>query len=260
MNPEKVGRIVWHDLFTRDVDASKTFYHGVAGWHFVTEHATDFAWGGGERDFVLALLGDEAGTGFVELPDGGLSGWIPYVEVEDVDAVAEIAEGLDAQIEKAPFDVPGVGQNCLLRDPMGALVGICVSSHGFPTPTKQFEEERYVAPSDDFPEEFYCALFGWHIQPSVVPDTSGLSIMLTGRQVAIQTTADSGQPALWVPGVRVKQLPEALNRVLDLGGAIVDSDRGRLGEKSSALITDLNGSLTYLVSSRESHTDSIRQE
>ena len=247
MNSEKVGRIVWHDLFTRDVDASKRFYHGVAEWHFVTEHATDFAWGGGEGDFVLALLGDEAGTGFVESLDGPYSGWVPYIEVEDVDATAELAKDLGADIEKAPFEVPGVGRNCLLRDPLRALVGICVSSHGFPVPTRQFEEERYVSRSNGFPRAFYAGLFGWHTSASVEPGSNGLSITLAGKQVAIQTTDESYQRAVWVPEIHVKQLPEALRNVQALGGTIVDPDRTDPSEKNGALIADPSGSYSYLV-------------
>ena len=150
MNTEKVGRIVWHDLFTRDISVSKKFYQDVAEWRFITEHATDFAWGGGEKDFVLALSGDEAGSGFVDSPDGPYTGRVPYVEVEDVDAAAELALDLDGVILKPPFEVPGVGHNCLLRDPLGALIGICLSRHAFPAPTKQFGLERYVTNREIF--------------------------------------------------------------------------------------------------------------
>ena len=69
MIADKTGRVVWHDLFTDNAGLSRSFYEGVAGWRYLTEHATDFAWGGGEKDFILALSGDVAGAGFVERHD-----------------------------------------------------------------------------------------------------------------------------------------------------------------------------------------------
>ena len=104
----KLGRIVWHDLFTPDTEAAKEFYASIADWRFTVEHATDFAWGGGERDFILALSDDEAGAGFVGPPHGRFSGWVPYVEVADVDDAALRAKKLKGSVEKPTYEVPGV--------------------------------------------------------------------------------------------------------------------------------------------------------
>lgn len=135
MSGDKSGQIVWHDLFSTDRQRSMIFYERVAGWSFAVEHATDFAWGGGEVDFVLAKLGDEAGAGFVETPNGMSDGWIAYVEVPDVDAATGRMERLGGEVVRPSFDVPGVGRNALARDPLGALIGISQSQHTFPTPT-----------------------------------------------------------------------------------------------------------------------------
>lgn len=134
MTADKIGRIVWHDLFSSDRQRSMAFYRRVAGWTYVTEHATDFAWGGGEKDFVLALLDGEAGAGFAETPNALPDGWTAYVEVADVDASITTAERLGGTIIRRPFEVPGVGRNALIRDPLGALIGLSLSRHDFPAP------------------------------------------------------------------------------------------------------------------------------
>ncbi|MGI9503793.1 MAG: VOC family protein, partial [Geminicoccaceae bacterium] len=143
MVTKEAGRIVWHDLFTADKHVSKSFYERVAGWHYVTEHAKNFVWGGGEKDFVLALCGDEAGAGMIDQSSAPFDGWIPYVEVQDVDSVAALATESGGKVIRPPFDVPGVGRNCLLLDPLGAHLGISFSRHKFPVPVRQFTAERY---------------------------------------------------------------------------------------------------------------------
>ncbi len=249
MSADKMGRFVWHDLFTSDTRVSKSFYEGVAGWQFATEHATEFAWGGGENDFILALTGDEAGAGFVEYSHGQSFGWVPYVEVADVDSAAVLAQDLQGTVEKPPFEVPGVGRNCLLRDPMGALLGICLSRHTFPAPTKQFGAERYVTRSKDFPTDFYHELFDWNILPADSPGADSQRIIRSGEEIALHTTTET-QPdslAVWAPGMRVKQLSGALNKVRTLQGLIVNPDRSDPNESSCAMARDPNDAILFLI-------------
>ena len=130
MNADKIGRIIWHDLFSGDRQRSMEFYRRVAGWQYKTEHATDFAWGGGEKEFILALLDDEAGAGIAQTPEAFPNSWIAYVEVADVDTACAQAEKLGGTILREPFEVPGVGRNALLRDPAGALIGLAPQVRG----------------------------------------------------------------------------------------------------------------------------------
>ena len=119
MTHSKAGQIVWHDLFTSDRKRSMDFYRHIADWTYQVERATDFAWGGGEKDFVLALLDDEAGAGFAETPPEHENGWIAYIEVPDVDAAVKHVDALGGEIVRKPFEVPGGGRNALVRDPLG---------------------------------------------------------------------------------------------------------------------------------------------
>lgn len=257
MNEEKTGRIVWHDLFTDDARISRAFYERVAGWNYVSEHASDFAWGGGEQDFILALFEEEAGAGFATKHDGQAPGWIAYVEVPDVDASAERARDLGGTVEREPFEVPGVGRNCLLRDPLGARIGICLSRHNFPRPTKQFALERYCIAAGNFPEDFYRALFDWHIAVAGGPiaETGAQKpeqtqwILLGEDPVAIRTGAniDFGEPSIWLPGLKVARLAAALEEVQMLEGSVLSPDQNRAIGESYALVGDPNGTAFFLV-------------
>lgn len=245
----KAGRIVWHDLFTTDMQASKSFYKRVAGWRYVTEHATDFAWGGGEKDFVLAQAGDEAGAGFVEQPRDRIGDWVPYVETPDVDAAAALAVELGGTVIKAPFEVPGVGRNCLLCDPLGALIGVCFSRHSFPAPTRQFGAECYLTQSNNFPMAFYRQLFNWNAQPADCSQDVTQTLTLRGHDIALRIVGEthSDKLALWVPGIRVDSLSDSLHEVSALGGSVINP-LSRLRDKGhSALVRDLNGALSFLM-------------
>ena len=78
-----VGKVVWHDLITEDIDAARPFYEGLFGWSF--EDAT----GPGRRGYALARSGNVYVAGFVPVAaraDGSrLSRWLPYLSVTDVD-------------------------------------------------------------------------------------------------------------------------------------------------------------------------------
>jgi len=217
----KAGQIVWHDLFTSDRERSMAFYERVANWSYQTERATDFAWGGGEKDFVLALSGDEAGAGFAETPQNQASGWIAYIEVPDVDAAVELAGALKGEIVRHPFEVPGVGRNALVRDPLGAILGISLSRHSFPLPRRQFGPELYLSDGIGFPERFYAEIFGWRVSFERDRDGGGISIIgSSGDLVGIQDPTHrpvSSSPA-WVPSIKVGSLGDA-RRIAETNGA-----------------------------------------
>ena len=216
MAEDTCGQIVWHDLFSSDRARSVAFYQSVADWTYMTERATDFAWGGGEKDFILALAGDEAGAGFIETPAPMPDGWVAYVEVADVDDAVAQAEQLGGRIVRHPFDVPGVGRNALVRDPLGALIGLSHARHGFPVPRRQFGVELYLSDAMSFPEAFYAQVAGWEHDAQ----TGQVHIASSGELVAQRL---SGQPpvgahALWVPALKVPDPDLAQRSAISSGG------------------------------------------
>lgn len=245
MNENKIGRIVWHDLFTVRRTRSISFYEKVAGWRFVTEHAADLAWGGGEQDYVLALSGDEAGAGFAETPEGLAGGWIAYIEVADIDAVAGRVGDLGGTMVRPPFDVAGVGRNCLLRDPLGALVGMSASSHSFPVPRRQFGTEIYLTKAVEFPEEFYADLFGWQISPDT-SDHSGSRIRLaSGDEIAAQSASDLPfvRGGTWLPQIKIAEPDISIHDSETLEGELAGNLSYGPGQRARVILRDPNGAL-----------------
>jgi len=249
MVSDKIGRFVWHDLFTRNAAQSKSFYERIAGWSYVTEHAMEFAWGGGQGGYILAHSEGEAGAGFVELNDSEHFGWMPYVEVDDVDATAERALELDGTVTKAPFEVNGVGRNCLLRDPNGAYIGITRSSHQYPAPTRQFGAEFYLALKDEFPTEFYSDLFGWRAAPLDHTCKGRWPILSAGIEIGfvLAGALQGGTIPSWVPGIRVPNQTEALRQVPKMKGSVVNLKDEQLEDRRQPMVVDSNGTLSVLM-------------
>ncbi len=217
----KLGRVVWHDLFTSDVFRSKAFLGALSDWHFVTETASDFAWGGGDGNYTLALSGGEAGAGLVEWKPAMPKGWLPYVEVSDVDATAQQSLELGGGVERHPFDVPGVGRNAIIRDTAGALIGIATSSHNYPIPNKQFGPDVFLSANEAFPISFYSRLFGWYITATKSSATEHEIVSADGNPIG--STSQHGAISQWVPTLRISDLSS--HRLSDLGASrIISSD------------------------------------
>lgn len=245
MAGNKTGRVIWHDLFVKDRQRAMEFYQRVAGWSYQTEHATDFAWGGGAKDFVLAVLDGEAGAGFVETPTELSDGWVAYVEVNDVDKAAALAEEFEGTVVRDPFDVPGVGRNALVRDPCGALIGISLSRHNFPAPQRQFGVDVYLSDGVNFPQTFYAQLFGWTLvpAPSGFPSSSAIA-GAAGAYMAVQLSGkpSNGEQATWMPSLKVRCLQTALRVAEEQGAKLFSHVLSKSAQQHFAILgNDLDG-------------------
>lgn len=242
MTQSKAGQIVWHDLFTSDRACSMAFYQHVANWTYEIERASDFAWGGGEQDFVLALSGDEAGAGLAETPPELENGWIAYIEVPDVDVAVKRVGTLGGKVVREPFEVPGVGRNALVRDPLGALVGISLSRHSFPVPRQQFGPEMYVSNGNDFPQAFYGDLFEWQVSPGRYKDCVAL-LGPSGGLVAVQHAATwpPGSNAAWVPCIKVSSVSDACRAAETKGARPAFVDVNETVQARNPILCDPDG-------------------
>lgn len=247
MTQSKVGQIVWHDLFTSDRKRSMDFYQHIADWTYKVERATDFAWGGGEKDFVLALLADEAGAGFAETPPDHENGWIAYVEVPDVDAAVERVHALGGKIVREPFEVPGVGRNVLVRDPLGALLGLSLSRHSFPVPHRQFGPEVYVSNGGQFPEAFYAELFEWHVSPKRDPECVSF-IGPSGDVVAVRhaSTWPTSSIAAWMPSIKVASVSDASSFAEANGARLMSPGADKTARAHGLVLCDPDSALFAL--------------
>jgi predicted enzyme related to lactoylglutathione lyase len=117
----------WDELLTTDPAAASAFYAKVFDWT-----SRPFEMGGGmtytllERPGVKLASGEQvAAGGMMKSPPGvNASFWLPYVAVDNTDALCERASRLGAKVTVPPTDIPNVGRFACWSDPQGAAIAV----------------------------------------------------------------------------------------------------------------------------------------
>lgn len=117
--PNPRGDFIWYELMTTDPEGAKAFYEAVVGWT-IGDAAPEFK---GYR-MIGRSDGKHAGGVLPITPDmqehGAKSGWLGYINVEDVDATAASIRSAGGKVWMEPFDIPGIGRIAMVADPQGA--------------------------------------------------------------------------------------------------------------------------------------------
>ncbi|GJM15204.1 MAG: glyoxalase [Thermodesulfobacteriota bacterium] len=221
-NKNVVGRFVWHDLMTNDVLRAMDFYSELLGWEYQIEHSSDFVWKPGEGDYPLIIANSEAHGGFIEIDDDIASHWVAYVEVKDVDSVTDNAVKLGATIDRVPFDVPGVGQSAVIRDPQGAVICPFVPSHKLPAPSGTFLWDELITDNAESAKIFYSELFGWLAKEGNLHQLNDYTVFKSTDDTqavggAMNHSFRQGRAAAWVPYLATDDVDETVARAKTLG-------------------------------------------
>src|SRR5688572_3858777 len=103
---------VWfHNSSDKPSDAVG-FYEKLLGWKSA----------GGPPGMTM-FAGESGPFAAVAARDAGVLGWIPFAQVDDVDAATKRAVGLGAEVLKAKTRGPA-GEFAILRDPGGAALAL----------------------------------------------------------------------------------------------------------------------------------------
>jgi len=107
------------ELNTTDTAKARAFYSGLFDW---TYNDMDMGPGG---TYTVIGTGEAPGGGMMKHPvPGAPSLWLPYIQVDDLQASTDKAKALGAQVMKDATDVPGMGSFSILVDPTGAALGL----------------------------------------------------------------------------------------------------------------------------------------
>lgn len=122
------GSLAWCQLASRNIEASKRFYGAVFGWEgFTSPYETS--------SYTRFRLDGRDVAGMVEMdrswPRGLPSHWMPYVAVDDCDAVAAAAPALGGDVPVEPYDMPQLGRAAVLGDPHGAVFTVLTAEADF---------------------------------------------------------------------------------------------------------------------------------
>jgi predicted enzyme related to lactoylglutathione lyase len=124
------GAVYWTELMTRDLDKARTYYQSVCGWSF---EAMPMETG----TYHVGRLNGEMVIGMFDIAEmEGMEGipahWMTYFAVNDVDAAVRATEAAGGSVQRAPWDVPGIGRIAIVTDPGGAVLGLMRPSEAEP--------------------------------------------------------------------------------------------------------------------------------
>lgn len=112
----------WAELNARGLEKAVAFYRQVFGW---TTKVSPI--GEGQGDYTEFQVEGDSIAGAMEMnpmvPSEMPSYWMPYFNVDDVDAAYTKALGLGAREMLSPQDFPG-GRFAIVGDPQGAAFGL----------------------------------------------------------------------------------------------------------------------------------------
>jgi uncharacterized protein len=219
-----LGRPVWHDLMTTDVDKAIAFYKDLFGW---TIKEVDM--GGGPYRMIHAAGADHGGISPLQEGDGPVSHWLAHVTVDDADAAAARSTAHGGTTIVPPSDIPNVGRFTVIADPTGGVISAFKPNpgQGGEEPTERpapgtFCWDELLALDPEAAGQFYSAVFGWQVAPQ---DMGAMTYYLwkrtNGKDAGgMLKKPDGAPPSAWIPYVAVENANERTERVRQLGGQV----------------------------------------
>ncbi len=245
-----IGKVVWNDLITEDIDAARRFYGELFGWTFESSTRP------GGRSYTLARSGKVYVAGLAHVgsrPDGKkLSRWLPYVSVADVDGAITRATGAGGTVAVGARDV-NLGRVAAIVDPEGAVVGLVRSRIGDPDDSTTAPGPGRVVWTELLANDpqtaagFYRSVVGYDVR--TIARRGGQYTLLVNRGSdragIFKKPADQLQ-SVWLTYFGVDDPAAAAARAEALGGKVLLPASPELREGSMAVVTDPSGAILVL--------------
>lgn len=245
-----VGKVVWNDLITQDLDVARRFYGELFGWTFEQSTAP------GGQPYLLARSGRIFVAGMVAVnspsKDLVLSRWLPYVSVNDVDASVARATAAGATVLVSARDV-NLGRVAVIEDKEKAVLGLARSRIGDPDDTTtapgpgRVVWTELLANDPAAASQFYQSVIG--VTARTIERHGGPYTLLsergTDRTGILMNPQDNAAP-VWLTYIGVEDPVSAAARVEALGGKVILPPSPQLRDGTMAVVTDPTGALFAL--------------
>lgn len=219
-----LGRFIWRESMSQDVEKTKAFYGGLFGWTFkgmdmgamgtytIIEHpSTQMGIGG------IMQLGKEQ----AQVP----THWASYCAVKDVDASIAKAKELGGKSHWGPMDVPNVGRMAGIMGFDGAALAIMAPQgpdqpRAERPPVGTFCWETLTTSDMDRAKTFWTAVCGWKASTGVGMPTFAVGDGMENQVADIQT-AQGPVPPNWLTFVVVEKVEASCERATKVGGKVM---------------------------------------
>jgi predicted enzyme related to lactoylglutathione lyase len=112
------GTFGWSELMTRDTRAAKAFYTELFNWRTKADK---------NEPYTEFQVGSQSIGGMLEMKpemQGVPPHWMPYVCVDNCNAIADQVKKLGGTLIVPPQDIPNVGRFSVFSDPSGAALAV----------------------------------------------------------------------------------------------------------------------------------------
>jgi hypothetical protein len=235
--------IVWHELYTADVEAATRFYTELLGAELETADM-------GEHSYPMLRKDGRTHAGFFrkeheEIP----SHWYPYALVDDVDATVEQAKSIGSAVHAGPLTVVDSLRVAVLGDPQHATFGVMSWDSEPESPATLFVWDELHATDVEAARGFYGDLLGWTTQPFV----EGYEAFTAGETTVGGLMQErGGSPvAYWLTYFGVDDTDAVAARAMELGAGVVVPPESMENVGRYAVLTDPTGA-AFGIHQRES--------
>jgi uncharacterized protein len=239
-----VGRIGWHELVTKDVEAAKAFYGQLLGWEYENFEP---------MNYPMIKSGGQNHGGFMASDQLGMDvppHWLAYVIVEKADATAKKAKAEGGDVVSGPMEVPDVGTIIVVKDPHGAVIAaISPSGDEAPSPQGVFVWDELATSDVEAAKGFYESLFGWTAEDSDMAGMGTYTIFQKGEQQiagAMHSMPGDPSPPHWTTYIGVEDIDATTDKVRGLGGTIYVEPTDIPGMGRFSIIADPTGAAVGL--------------
>jgi predicted enzyme related to lactoylglutathione lyase len=253
--PQSPAPFVWYELMTTDAAAAEIFYKRVVGW--TAQDASQ-----GDMKYTALLAGDAPVAGLMTLPKeacaaGAKPGWIGYVGVDDVDAMAGRVTKAGGAVHVPPTDIPNIGRFTMVADPQGAAFTLFKPSAGMSRPAADPAKPGIVgwhellAIDGEKAFGFYADLFGWTKAEAIDMGAMGRYQLFAagGAPIGGMMTKPPGVPGpFWSYYFQVDGIGAAMERLKAAGGTVINGPMEVPGGSWIVQGLDPQGAMFSLVS------------
>ena len=220
---EVVGKIVWHELWSKDLDKGIPFYKKLLGWDIVEKDA------GKSGIYQMIQAGGKPIGGFMTPPEEMPSFWVAYITVEDVDeSLKSVKEG-GGKVLFGPIDMPTVGRFAMVADSEGAVSMVYksepVTSPDLKDPSfGEFCWAELMSGDPAGATKFYGGLFNWNYESSDMGEMGKYHIAKRGEfqtSGCMQLPPNVPTPPHWLFYVFVEDLDKTTELVTEFGGEVM---------------------------------------
>ena len=241
-----VGKFVWYDLFTNDLQSASRFYEGLFGWSFFDTTSKE------KLVKTIALDGVPIANAIhIDSGKGNVNEclWLSYMSVEDVDRALMVAKKNNGTIYMQPKNLPNRGRVAIVKDPEAALFAIVTTSDGDP-PDQGFVRNRWMGSelwttNVEASLKYYHLLVGYEQRLVDVDAGPKYSFLVKNGQTRagiVKIPWDDVKPN-WLPYIAVEDVMAIVAKAEELGGKVLVEPDKAIREGRVAIIADPSGAV-----------------